>query len=508
MLCEKGEGGTEMKNSVLGVIESVAKLNEKRLALKSTSGELTYGQLWEQSENLAAWLIENSNNDKPIMVYGHKNPQMIVCFLACAKSGRAYCPVDISMPKNRIEEIAEALENKIILATEEFELEGFDVVDSNQIEEICNNKAKEVRSDRSYWRRGEDVFYIIFTSGSTGKPKGVEITADNLKNFAKWSAKHIDQNEAEPVKFLNQAPFSFDLSVMDLYTSLTTGGTLICLDKGLQADVGSMFSYMKENQINCWVSTPSFADMCLADHSFNQDMLEQMNLFLFCGERLAHETAAKLIERFTKARIVNTYGPTESTVAVTSVEITKDVLVQNALLPIGVPKDGTELLIVDEEILITGDTVGKGYYKCKEKTEEAFIYIEDEKGQKRRAYKTGDKGYYENGNYYCTGRLDFQVKLHGYRIELGDIESNLIACEEVEQAAVLPRYDGDKLRSLVAFVKAPDVEGNSKDVKALKTILKEQLPIYMVPKNIKFLKNMPMTANGKLDRKRLEAEFL
>ena len=118
-----------MSKSVLSIIENVAKTDGERLAIKSASGELTYAQLWKQSDNLAAWLsLRLKDNHKPVMVYGHKDPQMIVCFLACVKSGRAYCPVDISMPKNRIEEIAASLDNEIILASEPLEMDSFEVV--------------------------------------------------------------------------------------------------------------------------------------------------------------------------------------------------------------------------------------------------------------------------------------------------------------------------------------------------------------------------------------------
>lgn len=492
-----------MSKSVLSIIENVAKTDGERLAIKSASGELTYAQLWKQSDNLAAWLsLRLKDNHKPVMVYGHKDPQMIVCFLACVKSGRAYCPVDISMPKNRIEEIAASLDNEIILASEPLEMDSFEVVGSSAVRLIC-----ESDQDALHVRpvSGDDVYYIIFTSGSTGKPKGVEITADNLANFTKWSRQLAEKAGTDHMTFMNQAPFSFDLSVMDLYTSMTTGGTLICLDKQIQGDMASMFRVMRESGINCWVSTPSFAEMCLADHNFCQELMKELKLFLFCGERLTKETALKLSQRFPDARIVNTYGPTESTVAVTSIEIDQKVLSENDLLPIGKPRKGSELFIKDGEIFIAGDTVGKGYYKNPEKTAEAFIEMEDRMGNKIRAYKTGDRGYFDGKNYFCTGRKDFQVKLHGYRIELGDIEKNLMIFPEIEQAVVLPKSDGEKIRCLIAFIKSKNEDVNTRRIK---TALKEKLPAYMVPKNIRFIENMPMTANGKIDRKKLEAEFV
>lgn len=491
--------------SVLDIIENIAKTEPGRTAVKSSDCAISYGELWEKSDRLAELLSERlKNNKKPVMVYGHKNPQMIVCFLACVKSGRAYCPVDISMPKTRIEDIANTIQNDIILASEPLEMEGFEIYSTDYIEEEIKNVKAVSREKRV---SGDDTFYIIFTSGSTGKPKGVQISADNLKNFLRWSGCLIDEalhgKERNGV-FINQAPFSFDLSVMDLYNSLVSGGTLLCLEKKLQADTAALFEYMKKGKGEVWVSTPSFADMCLADKSFNGENFKDIKLFLFCGERLSKETAGKLMERFPDAKVINSYGPTESTVAVTAVEITPSMLKAEELLPIGKPKEGTEIMFDGEEIIITGDTVAKGYFMDPEKTGKVFFTVKDHKGNEKKAYRTGDSGYFKDGYYYCSGRIDLQVKLHGYRIELGDIESNLMEIPDVEAAAVIPRYDGEKIRNLVSFIKAPALSGTFKEGRLLRNMLKEKLPAYMIPKNVIFVSEMPMTANGKLDRKKLE----
>ena len=155
-----------LDKSVIDIIEDIAAENPDRTAVESSEGTLTYGQLWQQSEEIAGRLSASlGDNRKPVMVYGHKNPQMIVSFLACVKSGRAYCPVDISMPRNRIEDIAKTIGNDVILAAEPFELEGFNVIDVKNARE----KLTETE-DLSPEKRvsGDDTFYIIFTSGSTG----------------------------------------------------------------------------------------------------------------------------------------------------------------------------------------------------------------------------------------------------------------------------------------------------------------------------------------------------
>ena len=247
-----------------------------------------------------------------------------------------------------------AIGNDIILGVSEIAIEGYDVIGPERLRRITEDpKLQSAVWDDAYPTDDRQVFYIIFTSGSTGKPKGVEVTAGNLKNFVEWSAALTEEKGGKKLNFLNQAPFSFDLSVMDTYTCLATGGKLACLDKTLLADMKKMFDFMKDEQVQCWVSTPSFAEMCMADPVFTGENFPHMRLFLFCGERLTVETAAKLRQKFPDARIVNTYGPTESTVAVTSQEITDEIINGSDLLPIGKPKKGTELLIRDGEIYIT-----------------------------------------------------------------------------------------------------------------------------------------------------------
>ena len=170
-------------------------------------------------------------------------------------------------------------------------------------------------------------------------------------------------------------------------------------------------------------------------------------------------------------------------------------------LPIGRCKPGTEILIDESngEIIIKGDTVSKGYFRDAEKTAKAFFVSEDGKP----CYRTGDAGHFEGDILYYGGRIDLQVKLHGYRIELGDIESNLIKMEEIESAVVVPRMQDGKVKYLQGFVVSHFDDKSNAQVKNIKAFLKQFLPEYMVPKRIVFVDNIPLTANGKADRKKL-----
>ncbi|MEA4921961.1 MAG: D-alanine--poly(phosphoribitol) ligase subunit DltA [Eubacteriaceae bacterium] len=483
---------------LLSKVRQYAAEHGDRYAFISEKGNLTYRELWEGSGRLAASLNSILKDDKtPVVVYGHKQPGMILYFMACVRSGRAYCPVDISMPKKRITDIIKKSGCRIVLAEDEIQCCGPRVITRKQADLIIKNSKETI--DEKFAVRGSDDFYVIFTSGSTGAPKGVRITADNLDHFLRWSAELTnEEGQTEENVFLNQAPFSFDLSVMDLYTCLYKGGTLRTVDKETQADMKQLMKKMSEGKFNHWVSTPSFAAMCCSDHSFDQKLLPELKEFIFCGETLTNSLAGELMDRFPNTKIINTYGPTETTVAVTSVEITREMISADEPLPVGKPAYHTEIKTEEEtgEIVITGDTVSAGYFKDEKQTARAFT------AGRNRSYHTGDKGFIKNGMLHFSGRLDDQIKYHGYRIELGDIENNLQKIQGISDALVLPKEKDGAVKSLVAIVSGLGVPENSfQEGKKIKNKLKEKLPEYMVPKKIVFLDSMPVTANGKADRK-------
>ena len=262
---------------------------------------------------MAAYLDSRLEGSKtPVVVYGHKDPYMLVCFLACVKSGRAYCPVDISVPAERIKDIIEVTKSPVILAVNPLPFNTSDVMDLNKIKDESHTHKTALSKDK--YVGSDDIFYIIFTSGSTGKPKGVCITEDCLYNFVNWAVTLTNINPLnKKTVFLNQAPFSFDLSVMDLFLSLYTGGTLFCLDKTTQTNPTALMSALQASNAEVWVSTPSFANLCLAYNVFDSALMPNVDTFLFCGETLTNNTAKSLLERFPKAKVVNTYGPVSYT---------------------------------------------------------------------------------------------------------------------------------------------------------------------------------------------------
>lgn len=489
--------------------------NSDRIAMINGENSLTYKELWEASDRLACYIKQFCRDDlTPVVVYGHKNPKMLVAFLACVKSGRAYVPVDITVPRNRVEAIIDSVKPKLILTTEEFtQYSDYATLNVLQDDYVSGVVAQITEND---YVRDDSVYYIIFTSGSTGTPKGVQITYSALNYFTEW-ALTLGSNDKAQKRFINQAPFSFDLSVMDLYMSLASESCLVSLEKSIQGDYKALFARLADSDANVWVSTPSFADLCLADRSFCQELMPNMELFLFCGEILTNKTVNNLHERFPGAEVYNTYGPTESTVAITEVLVTKEVNEQFNPLPVGQAKPGTVLKIMDGmnelpegekgEIVIIGNTVSAGYFNNPKENERAF-FTYDLNGTPTPAYRTGDKGYLQNGQLFYCGRIDLQIKLHGYRMEIEDVEKNLVKVEHVEKAVVVPVYEDGKVKSLKAYcIYGLPVESEFKTQKLIKQQMAEFVPDYMIPKKICFVSEIPMTANGKADRKRIQEVY-
>ena len=235
----------------------------------------------------------------------------------------------------------------------------------------------------------------------------------------------------------------------------------------------------------------------------SKELLPELKTIIFCGEKLLKSTVNELYLRFNKLKIINTYGPTECTFAVTSIEISRDF---NKEIPVGIPKKDVDIFVLDDngkelkdgekgEILISGKSVAKGYINLK--TNKFITY----KG--KSAYKTGDIGYIKNGNIYIIGRKDSQIKYKGYRIELKDIESNIMDLEEIDKVVVLPKLnENKKVEMLIAFVKT-----KNKTEFDIKKELKKKLPSYMIPKII-IINEFPINKNGKCDEKKLMKEML
>lgn len=498
----------KMQNkNIIEAIDHWGKVDPERIAYKEKDRCHTYGELYNQSNRLAAYLIKNIKRKQPIIVYGQLQFDMLVCFLAASKAGNAYIPIDAHTPEERIEMILSMANPAMILAVDSWQIAtDIPIISSNELVVI----QKEGELIKNYQPvTANETYYIIFTSGTTGTPKGVQISHKNLLSFVNWELN--DFNIEEGMNFLSQAPYSFDLSVMDIYPALVSGGSLSPLSREIVDDFKQLFTTLFQLNLEVWVSTPSFVDICLMEPTFNGEQMPELKVFLFCGEELPKLTAKKLLERFPKSHVFNTYGPTETTVAISGIEITDDILAEYKRLPIGYVKQDTNIYIMEEdkelslgevgEIIIAGPSVSKGYMNNPLKTEEAFFNYKEQ-----QAYHTGDAGkILPSGLLIYEGRMDFQIKFHGYRIELEDIDHHLADVSYVEKATIVPKYNNHKVQQLIAFVvvKEQPFEREFQLTKAIKEELSQTVMDYMIPQKFIYVDQLPLTTNGKIDRKGL-----
>jgi D-alanine--poly(phosphoribitol) ligase subunit 1 len=487
-------------NNLIERIDHWGQVAPARLAHVSGDRSLTYGELVRRSNSLAAHLASALPDGRcPVAVLGHKEPELLIAFLGALKAGHAYTPIDAATaPAQRVERIVATAAAPLTLTPER--IAALTETDAG----LAPAPSRRVGAN--------DPFYIMFTSGSTGDPKGVIITLGCVMSFLNWvMAEQGFVEQAET--FLNQVPFSFDLSIMDIYASLVTGGTMFSVTHEDIDNPAQLYRTLARSNATTWFSTPSFAQVCLVERSFSAAMLPRLRRLLLCGETLPPETAAAILDRFPKAEVWNTYGPTETTVATTSIRIDRELLARYRPLPIGYPKPDGRIVVLGEdgrpvadgergEIVIAGPNVSPGYVGRPDLTARAFF---DPDGM--RAYHTGDWGHYEGDLLFCEGRRDSQIKLHGHRIELGDVEANLQRLPGVRDGVIVPKIkDGqpDWLAAFVILAEQPD--GSEFEVsRALRKQLGALLPAYMLPRKFYFLTTFPMTVNGKADRKKLAA---
>ncbi len=452
-------------------------------------GTMSYGAL----RNLTAGILSQipPQTKQPVILFGHKELYMKAGMLACLFAGAPYVPIDRSTPPQRRAAILAHL--RPVLCVGDLPECACAHLCAEDLERCARDGAALPLQVRD--RNDDEIAYILFTSGSTGAPKGVQVRYANIISCVRWLRTLVPDAGS---CILGHARFSFDLSVPELYLSSITGATHCVLEDDLLRDVPSLFSFLHASSAQTAVLTPSLARFLLADRSFNMSLMPHLRTMLFCGEALPSATAKMLFDRFPALRILNCYGPTECTFAVTAAEITRDEAAKPAL-PVGIAKPGVHIRITDDqmhplpdgetgEIVICGDSVAAGYLPPA--SSDAFMHVDGV-----AAYRTGDRGFLQDKMLWFCGRKDRQIKLAGYRIELSDIESALMCTDGVRDAAVVCTRDIDgNARALHGFV----VCDSTTTLPELFAMLKRRLPGYMMPR-LHRVSVIPVTENGKRD---------
>jgi D-alanine--poly(phosphoribitol) ligase subunit 1 len=481
--------------------------DQKKLALAASDEDLS----WLDFSNRVTAFSEMVRDlgvpsGHPVIIYGHKEALFVIAMAALMSRDVFYIPVDTIIPVDRLKRIKEISGAEVIV-----NCTGKDINVSFPVEITATDRFR-VLSIPDYniiSNEGDPIRYTIFTSGSTGEPKGVQISRSALFDFATWMKDDFGFSGDDV--FVNQAPFSFDLSVFEVTCFLHLGATLV-LNTNEHCKVPDLFLQRQSSYLGTvLVSTPSFVYLYLRESGFIAPKLPNLKTFLFCGEILPNKTAARLFEKFPVSRVLNTYGPTEATVATTLLEITKDICNTYPTLPVGFSKPRSGLRIANEsgnedepgEIIIYGDNVSLGYMNNPLLNDEKFFQVNG-----KRAYRTGDVGYIREGMLFFNGRNDEQVKLHGFRIELDEINHHLRTLTFVDDAVTVPMKKDDEVRRLISFVILKQQTSLPGDpVQEIYSELNKSVPSYMLPSEIVFVDQFPYNANHKIDRSVLIEQY-
>jgi amino acid adenylation domain-containing protein len=505
--------------SVDSVFRRVAAENPDAVAVVGESERLSYAELDARADALAAVLVERGVRlEDPVALFMNRSVEAVVALLAILRAGGAYAPLDKAAPKSRLLFLLQDLQPRLILAHRDLAPLLPETKFPVLILEDIADAPKPSAQVPAPVPGPENLAYIIYTSGSTGQPKGVQVVHRNIlrlvcgADYARFGADRV---------FLQMAPLSFDAATFEIWGALLRGGRCVLFpDEGVPQPAKLAELIRREKATTAWLTASLFNT--LVDQA--PECLSGLEEILTGGEALSVAHVRRALELLPKTRLINGYGPTETTTFACTHAIPR-ILEDGALsIPIGRPIANTQVYILDAqtrpvpvghegELHIGGDGVARGYLRRPELTAERFVPNPFAALAAPAAspvlYKTGDRArWLPNGSVEFLGRRDFQVKIRGFRIELSEIEAVLRRHPQVRECAVVAHREPERDARLVAHI-VPDSALSKPERDELPGLLRQflakQLPDYMVPAFFTILAALPLTANGKVDRRALPA---
>jgi len=487
------------------VHETIARWAEKqpqKTALIFEDEQWTYGQLNGAANQWAHYLRQKGVGPETVVgICLDRSPRMIMAILAVFKAGAAYLPLDPTYPTERLRYMIEDSGVRHILTTQQLQSKvgqsGKEIIliDDESPVKTLPTEPPEVSVNLS------NLAYIIYTSGSTGMPKGTMLQHLGLANVLQSTRRnyHVDENS----RTLQFASFSFDASVEEIFSTLTAGGALVLAKKETLLSLGELIQLMKTHQITNVTLPPSVLNI------LRPEDFPSLRSVVSAGEKCHPDLARRWAQG---KHFVNGYGPTEATICATAYEVDENFALDT--VPIGRPVQNVRVYVLDPhlnltplgvpgELHISGAGLARGYLNKPDLTAEKFIpnpFAQNEPLHSR-LYRTGDLvRFLPDGNLEFLGRIDYQVKVRGFRIELGEIEAVLLKHPALKEAAVVAKTIQNETRLIAYYVPK---EGQEPNTVELKNHILEYLPDYMVPAIFVKMDKLPLTVNGKIDRKKL-----
>lgn len=487
------------------IFQEQAQRTPEAIALVFQKRQLTYDELNRRANQLARRLQEfNVGRDIPVGVCMERSPEMVIALLAILKVGSAYVPLDPSYPVERLAFMIDDTGLSVILTHQH--VAASELLGASSVKLISANPEEALGEDTNLETNvnAEDLAYVIYTSGSTGTPKGVAVPHRAAVRLVKeTNYASFSPNET----FLQLAPISFDASTFEIWGPLLNGGKLVIMPPGQPSleDVGN--AIREDGVTTLWLTSGLFNAMI--DERPND--LRPLHQLLVGGDVLSVAHVEKALHELNNTRLINGYGPTESTTFACCHTIAPDVPLEKSV-PIGKPIANTTAYILNEnlkpvsigikgELFIGGDGVARGYWHRDDLTADKFIPDPFSNEPGARLYRTGDlASWRSDGTIEFLGRIDHQIKLRGYRIEPGEVETALKKDADVLDCVVIAREDRAGDKQLVAYIVNKENSDAGFEPSKMIGLLKKSLPDYLVPSVIIALPALPRTPNGKIDR--------
>ena len=490
-----------MKDIVYSLIEN-EKNYPDQIAIRHNDETINYREL-NQYTNRLAELIKDSQS--PLIVYGHMSPYMIVGMLASLKAGCGYVPIDVSMPEDRISSIIEKVEPDYILNTTEslLDIKHNHIFDLN----IFNDMDTSIKFNALI--EDKNIAYTIFTSGSTGVPKGVTISHRSTIDFIDHFVETFEITDKDVIA--NQAPFDFDVSVKDIYTTIKTGATMHIVPKTLFILIPKLMDYLNDKKVTVIIWAVSALTLISNMGGFKRSVPQYLKKVMFSGEVMPTKQLNVWKHYVPNACYVNLYGPTEITCNCLYYIVDRD-FEDTEQLPLGSPFDNTEVFLLNEEnqiakddeigeLCVRGTSLALGYYNNPEATLKAFVQNPLNKNYPELIYRTGDLAQKNvNGELIYSSRRDFQIKHMGHRIELGEIEFAINSLDKIKANVCL--YNKKTSKIVCVY------QGDNADPKYILEGLKPILPKFMFPHIFIAVDQMPLNKNSKIDRVYLKEKYI